>query len=160
MKIIFSILLFISAHANAQGWILTEITSNRSTVGFVYHTHAVGINGNEKVVAGLRFICSKMPNIEGPIIAIHWDKDYYYPVTQEITLTINKKVVSTGNWIYENNIFYQPLSQNKTLPALMKDSRTIGFSWSVDNLKHNVVFDIRDFDLKFNNFLSVCKIEP
>jgi hypothetical protein len=173
MKNVFAclILFFVSLSAMSQTteWKIKEVKDrDNSTVGYIYHTSAVGtLIGTriEKYATGLRLVCStkNSPNfVADPLIAIYWNtmNGIYM---RDVEVSVDNKIPDTklsGQWEADGALLLRTIPDSKNLMQALKTSHTIRLSWvGEDSFKRITVFDLKSFNLRAAEFSSLCKTE-
>lgn len=163
-SIIFAATSLVASAAPMTGWSTVAVPDTDKPVGYIMHTYAIGTQTGkttEKVVAGLRLICSTKNTAE-PLIAIYWSGWLYGSPTRSQFLwsAVNGKALSSDEWMQDTKILYRTASQAKTLIDAMKTSRTVQFTWvGADAVKYNVMFDTVEFNAKLIEFNASCKTQ-
>jgi hypothetical protein len=161
-----SVLAMTAGAAETSTWNLVEVqTKDKTVVGYIYHTAAVGTQLNnkkiEKVGAGLRLICSSKGNGES-IITVYWD-GMHGNTTQNVEVTVDKKQIAIGAPVRMNQdgpIIYRSLSESRFILQAMKTGQNIQFVWTgTDSINRTVIFNIQEFNSNYAAFASACRLE-
>lgn len=163
-------MLICNGEVQAADWKLTAVqNADNKTVGFIYHTNAIGTQFGpkiEKIITGLRFICASDDFIpeknSNPVVALYWNT-MIGNTSQTINITIDNKQVWTGReikWDHDGPLLLRTITESKDLIQLMKSGHNIRFQWIGDDTINRVTeFNLRNFRSGLNEFNTVCKTE-
>lgn len=166
---IVGLLISINTYSEIPHWKLSEVKGNdRSVVGYVYHTEAVGTQVSqktEKVVAGLRLVCSTKASTQRNndlIIAIYWD-GMFGNLTQSTDVLFNKRMFETGQklrWDQDGPLLIRYVTDSRTFIQALKVNKDVKISWiGTDNVKRIVMFDLQEFNMNISEFAKLCKAD-
>ena len=155
----------VSTLALAQNpeWKLTAVPQDKP-VGYIYHTYSTGTqtsaNRTEKVVAGLRLVCSLKGEPMAPIIAVYWDsKTQSSDPYNRVDWSVDGRTFPTGVWIHDSKIVYNGIPAEHDLYNALKAGKIVKVTWvSSDSIKHETVFDLTEFKTHLKEFETVCKL--
>lgn len=168
-KILVAVASMMAFSVYAAPWTLSAIPDlKKETVGYIYHTSAVGTqvtkSVSKKVVAGLRMICTA-PNLVrpgdayAPLIAIFWDGLNEINPTS-ITLQVDRSTsvnMQDTNWLPYNQLLVRNMSNSELLVNSMKSGKTLHASWTGANATtYKVIFDLNGFDDQLDSFKNSC----
>jgi hypothetical protein len=160
----------LSAMAQSSDWKLTAVPGpDRGTVGYIYHTSAVGTQIGakaEKIVTGLRLVCTATgftanKNSE-PVIALYWNT-MTGSTPQFLGIKVDSRQVGVGQetrWVQDGPLLLRTIEESSTLLQSMKTGNKISFEWTgTDAVRRSTIFDLRDFRSNLNEFNTVCKTQ-
>lgn len=160
----------LSAMAQSSDWKLTTVPgADRVTVGYIYHTSAVGTQvgaKTEKVVTGLRLVCTAPgftanKNSE-PIIAVYWNT-MTGSTPQFLDIKVDGRQVGTGQetkWDQDGPLLLRTIDSSRTLLQSIKTGNRISFQWTgTDAVRRTTIFDLRDFRSNLSEFNTICKTQ-
>lgn len=148
--------------AQSADWNLSEVKGkDNMPVGYIYHNYSVGTQTGattEKVVTGLRLICSISPRAV-PIVAVFWDGTLSTEAPQHLIWSVDGKTVVTGTWRQEDHIIYRMTSETMALVNALRTGHVAIVSWTgVDAVRRNTAFNVTDFEAHLKDFNTACKI--
>lgn len=153
--------------AENTDWQVTEVAGHdKSIVGYIYHTGAVGTQisaKTEKVATSLRLVCSNKISSQrsgDPLIVLFWNTmDGNTPQFIGIKAD-NRPTDHPLRWEHEGAILMRSAYESKELMQTLKTSRSINFSWhGSDGIQRITTFNLRDFNEHLGEFNSSCKTE-
>ncbi len=162
--ILFAIALIFGSHAFAQAadppWSLRKVLSDKTPVGYIYYTAAIGTIDSrpvQKSVTGLRLLCSLTGG--SPVIAIYWNGTNF-DGTEYISIEVDGRVISSPQmWRQEQNLTFRNLDESRLLLQELRIGRVVKFSWTGKNgIKRTTMFSLAGFNANLAEFASACKI--
>jgi hypothetical protein len=146
--------------ANSATWVLSEVKdSNMQPVGYIYHTSAIGTRAGtkpEKVITGLRFICSLKGGT--PIIGLFIDNGIHIENSISIVSSIDDSQDKSLSWVVDGNLLYRYVYDSPVLISSIKTGKIIKFRWYANDVtKFTTAFSIAGSD--FTEFNSKCKAQ-
>lgn len=142
-------------------WNLKEVMDkDKSIVGYVYSTSAIGTTSNQKSITNLRLICSLKDS--PPIIAIYW-KDAVGNGDRYVTAEVDGRTIGYGprKWERDGNLTYRNLNESTLLLQSLRTGRQVKFTWeSISGPKRTTMFTLNGFNTNYSKFISDCKIQP
>lgn len=163
---IFALALTLTTSAFSQttntGWTLSEIKDKeKTTVGFIYHTAAIGTAETkpvQKSVTGLRLVCSTRGG--SPAIAIYWNGTNFSG-PESVTTEVDGKPFgnSSQEWRQDTNLTYRELDESRHLLQALRTGRTVKFSWTgKDSVRRATMFSLSGFNSRLSEFSTACKV--
>lgn len=153
-----------SSFAQVTGWTLTSVaTPAKTTAGYIYHTYAFGVHDTAgkrtNVTAGLRFICSTIPEETGapPILAVFWQGALPMdPTPVNVSISVDGRSYDDAEWRRDGTALYTPLGTGMPWMSILKQSKAIKLSWKDSvGTQSEVAFPLEGFDL--SRFNTLCK---
>ena len=153
----------VGAMAENTNWEISKVTDrNNATVGYIYHTGAIGTQINarpEKVATSLRLVCSTLQKNSEPLVVIFWNT-LNGNIPQTVEMHTDKRVTETLQWDQEGQVLMRSAAESKKLIQAMKTGNNISFLWTgTDSIRRNTNFNLRDFKTHLNEFNTLCKTE-
>ena len=133
-------------------------------VGYIYHTYSSGTQVSagktEKVVSGLRLVCSLKGEPMAPIIAVYWDsKIQSTDPYNRIEWAVDGHPYATGVWVHDSKIIYSGIPAEHDLYNALKVGKIAKVGWvSSDGIKRETTFDLTEFKTHLKEFETVCKL--
>lgn len=154
-----------SSYAQVPNWTLTEvINTDRSIVGYIYHTSAKGVEEDpvkKEVATSLRLICSVKNVNNPPVLLIFWD-NMMGNETHQVKVTVDGKDIEyTTPWLQDSKIVYRSIIQSTPIMGAMATGKSVKFEWEDSkSVQRTVVFDLREYRKGLDGFISACKATP
>lgn len=168
MKFIIGILLALAsttAFSQHETWKVTEVGSaDPEKKGYILHIQSVGYdtkNDKNKIVSGVRLICSTNKNIpDTPIFSLFWNHTSSVSMFSSIDIKVdNNKLPSNqlSGWSHDEKLIYKPVSELKPLIQMMKSGKKLDFEWSGGSYgKHTTSVAIGNFPNALSIFNNRC----
>jgi len=151
-----------TAYAQNSGWNISDvINKDKMSVGYIYHTYAVGTKMGakpEKVAAGLRLVCS-VKGKSDPILAVFWNGMLPTSYSQTVEISIDGQPVSKDTWTHDGSLLYMTEPVAHVLIDNMKTGRILNATWTDNSIQYKVAFDISTFKSKLGEFNQSCKTQ-
>jgi hypothetical protein len=149
------------AHSlSAKSWYLAQVqNSQKTTIGYVYHTNAYGYNNDHKEVASLKLVCSVIkdtPLNTTPIVAFQTPSILDIQNIDFMVKVDGKKVQLDSPWKREGTLIYREISNSHELLNAMSHGKLVSMETSDIHGNYMVVFDSHDFGNKFIEFEAGC----
>lgn len=151
------------AFGQSSEWKLTEVKGKDTTpAGYIYHNYSVGTQRTdtvEKVVSGLRIICSTTKGTY-PIVALYWNGRLSGDPLYSPVWTIDGKAIPTGIWTRfpEGKIISRPVSETTELMLALKNGHLATVAWTgSDAVRYSTAFDLTNYQSHLAEFEAACK---
>ena len=150
------------SQASPASWRLSEVESaTNETVGYIYHSYSIGTqkspNKTEKIVSGLRFICSIQGEDNPPMIGIYWHDVSNTDSVQNPVWTIDGNTIQTGPWIQDETLLYRPVGITLEVINALKVGKQASVTWTDSkHLIHRTIFDLTGFSAGLVRFNTDC----
>lgn len=162
---ILSILLAFPALASK--WEISNVVDNGKTIGYIYHTGAKGTQTKgsiiEKSITGIRLVCAIQDQSSesryNSIVAIFWN-GLSGQTFQNINISVDNKAIKVNTaWLQDEQLLFQPVENIEPLIRGLKTGKLIRIEWEYVGIKRETMFDISQFNSRYNEYLNLCKQE-